>query len=488
MNSDFANLILEVSDILHENPLLHGWNLTGVSFYFSELPFYVLGTALFGVDTNAYIFAAALMYILVFLLGWQLCRFGRTEICFSEAVIYLAAAGMPGLLLLSYLRGHSGAVIYLFLLLWICSRYEALAAKGRQKGYFILVVTLTAMGIMSDMLLMILLVLPVLTYAALLMKNRTAADRWKDLGLACFFGSLAGIGLDKLFFFLGGAGKNSFFQTRKFLDLSLWYEKTGLLLDSICNLFRCEVSKAAIFSLDTVQYAIAAVVMIASLFLIIKTVQSCWRGQPHDSISAILCLGIVFLLLVCFATDIFTSEDSARYIAYLPVACAVILIRTLRPVFTRHKLPVMIAALAMIALCFVPVKWERAVTPQDRLALFLEEQGLTSGYSDFWNASHVTVASNERVKIRAVRVRAKELNAPESLEMQNWFAKTAWYTDNTANFIVLGDYTYLNINEANIVKLCGAPQKRIPFENYVILVYDKNLADDVVILSETAAF
>ena len=39
LNSDHANQVLQAADILSGNILLKGWNLTGVSFYLSELPF-----------------------------------------------------------------------------------------------------------------------------------------------------------------------------------------------------------------------------------------------------------------------------------------------------------------------------------------------------------------------------------------------------------------------------------------------------------------
>ena len=41
-NSDMANVLLAASDMLHGNLLLHGWYLTDVSFYTTEVPQYAL--------------------------------------------------------------------------------------------------------------------------------------------------------------------------------------------------------------------------------------------------------------------------------------------------------------------------------------------------------------------------------------------------------------------------------------------------------------
>src|SRR6516225_1456643 len=42
LNSDSANILLMARDMLHGNPLLHGWYMSDVSFYPTELPQYAL--------------------------------------------------------------------------------------------------------------------------------------------------------------------------------------------------------------------------------------------------------------------------------------------------------------------------------------------------------------------------------------------------------------------------------------------------------------
>ena len=64
-NSDQANVLLVASDMLHGNLLLHGWYLTDVSFYTTELPQYALLEIFFGVHANTAHIAAAMTYTLV---------------------------------------------------------------------------------------------------------------------------------------------------------------------------------------------------------------------------------------------------------------------------------------------------------------------------------------------------------------------------------------------------------------------------------------
>ena len=51
-NSDQANVLLEASDMLHGNVLLHGWYKADVSFYTTELPQYALLEIIFGVHAQ----------------------------------------------------------------------------------------------------------------------------------------------------------------------------------------------------------------------------------------------------------------------------------------------------------------------------------------------------------------------------------------------------------------------------------------------------
>ena len=63
MNSDSACMMLEARDILSGNIFLSDWNLTGISFITTDLPWYILGTAVFGVGLNAFRLSVFLMYI-----------------------------------------------------------------------------------------------------------------------------------------------------------------------------------------------------------------------------------------------------------------------------------------------------------------------------------------------------------------------------------------------------------------------------------------
>ncbi len=124
-NSDEANVLLVASDMLHGNLLLHGWYLTDVSFYTTEVPQYALLEIFFGVHPDTAHIAAAMTYTLAVVLAVLLARGGFTS---RAAVIrLLIAAGIilapqlgPGVTALILTIGHIGTavpVLLIFLLL-----------------------------------------------------------------------------------------------------------------------------------------------------------------------------------------------------------------------------------------------------------------------------------------------------------------------------------------------------------------------------------
>src|SRR5580658_51926 len=88
--SDGASQALQAWAMLHGNLLLHGWSLSDVSFYTTELPEYMLVELIRGLTPDVVHIAAALTYTLLVLLSGLLAkgtatgREGRSEEHTSE--------------------------------------------------------------------------------------------------------------------------------------------------------------------------------------------------------------------------------------------------------------------------------------------------------------------------------------------------------------------------------------------------------------------
>ena len=74
LNSDSANILLMAHDLLDGHLLLHGWHMSDVSFYPTELPQYAMLEGLLGLHADTAHIAAAMTYTLAVLFAVLLAR------------------------------------------------------------------------------------------------------------------------------------------------------------------------------------------------------------------------------------------------------------------------------------------------------------------------------------------------------------------------------------------------------------------------------
>src|SRR5580704_4300224 len=122
-NSDQANVLLQASDMLHGNLVLHGWYKADVSFYTTELPQYALLETIFGVHANTAHIAAAMTYTLAVLLAVLVARGGFTSraalirLLITAGILLAPQLGI-GVAALLLAVGHIGTAVPI-LLIWL---------------------------------------------------------------------------------------------------------------------------------------------------------------------------------------------------------------------------------------------------------------------------------------------------------------------------------------------------------------------------------
>ena len=136
VSSDGAGLVLQASDMLHGNLLLHGWWSTDVSFITTELPEYMAVTKVAGVRPEVVHICAALTYTLLVLLAAFVAR-GRARGPEGLVAALLAVGVMlapqpsgPTPVLLGS-PDHVGTAVPLLLLLLLLDRAPSLQTWAR---------------------------------------------------------------------------------------------------------------------------------------------------------------------------------------------------------------------------------------------------------------------------------------------------------------------------------------------------------------------
>jgi hypothetical protein len=122
-DSDGASNVLQAWEMLHGNLLLHGWWLSDVSFYTTELPEYLLVELVHGMNTAVIDAAAAATYTLLVLLAALLAKGQATgtealaRAVIAAGVMLAPGAGVGAATLLSS-PDHIGTMVPL-LVIWL---------------------------------------------------------------------------------------------------------------------------------------------------------------------------------------------------------------------------------------------------------------------------------------------------------------------------------------------------------------------------------
>lgn len=492
INSDYANLVLEASDIISGNPFLSGWNLTGISFYTTDILFFIIGTLIFGKSIYSYYAAVILMYALLFA-GSMLLISEKSKLRWEDLLILLAVGGFPSVYACDVLRAHTAVHAYLFLSLICMSKVLSSDNNKKTVIYSVIYTLLVILGICGDSVMLVTLLVPVILYNILkFIFNRF--DNIKKRLLICSLtisGAVLGKILDIILMSTGSTNKNTFLDGKVFMNFDGMRDKFRIYISSILGMTDSYFLGQPLLSINTLWFFLRLILVAVTFLVIIKTIVMFVKGKRHDEINTVLSIGFILMSVLFVITDIAADVFSARYIGYFPLLSAVLVIRDFKTygyydewyIGKKFRFSA-IAAIFAAVICvsrFQYVSFIPPEQPQDKLAVFLEENGLKNGYAKFWNASHVTVSSNDKVKVRAVIY-----DGNTHLAQFLWFCKDDWYKPEFANFIVIenGDENgdVFGITEASVKKSVGIPKRVLTFENYKIYVYSQNISDRIVYL------
>src|SRR3984885_3980049 len=185
VNSDSANILLMSWNMLHGNVLLHGWYLSDVSFYPTELPQYAMLEGLLGLHADIAHIAAAMPYTLVLIFAVLLAR-GRVRgraawprMALTGTLMVAPQLGV-GVFVLLLSVGHIGTAVPL-MLTWLVIDWAA----ARPRWFIPVVVGLLLTWVLvADPLVLVVGIVPLVAVCALRVLHAVWSARPPDRGAA----------------------------------------------------------------------------------------------------------------------------------------------------------------------------------------------------------------------------------------------------------------------------------------------------------------
>jgi hypothetical protein len=478
VKGDAANNALQAWSMFHGNPLMHGWWLTDVSFYTTELPEFLFVELVAGLRPEVAHISAALTYTLLVVFAALVAR-GRSRGAEGTVRALLAAgimlAPMPGetawTLLLT--PNHTGTGVPLLLLLLLIDlaprRWYTAVAAG----------VLLALALVGDPLILVVGAAPVvvvcLARAGLALLHRRVLAY--ELALACA-AALAVPAADAATRFIGALGGFTVSKNPATLvQPSVLPKNVPMTIRSFLSLFGADVAGARGTLNETFAFIhlAGAVLVLAALVLGIWRLARTlgWRGPSAaaDLVADVLVVAIIANVAAYFLFYQIKNVDQAHEIAPVFGLGAALAGRLLGgPLLRARLVPALAAGLVCYAVMLGFAASGRQAPPDNAaVTAWLEQHGLRSGIAPYWQASTVTLDSGGAITMGSVKPAGDRLSPWHwNADMRNFNASR-----HTANFLltIAGG----GVTPAQARAAFGPPARVYHFEDYTIMVWHKNL-------------
>jgi hypothetical protein len=533
VNSDGAGLVLQASDMLHGNLLLHGWWATDVSFITTELPEYMAVTKVAGIRPEVVHICAGLTYTLLVLLAAFVAR-GRARGSQGLVAALLAAGVMlapqpsgPTTVLLGS-PDHVGTAVPLLLLLLLLDRVPSPQSWSHwyiPVGTGVCTVTLLTLTIVGDPLAEVAGVAP-LALACLLRsariiilriaRARRAASRtdngrlpapgdtsWFAVASSVLLAAAAAAAVPLAQAVNSLITRHGGYQLGPArYHLMPWHvivHDAPMVWQSFLVLFGADyagVTGRGNVAFAFVHLAGVAVVIVAVAFAAWRLVWPARAARVGDLVADVLVLGVLVNVAAYFAgvqyTNIYSAHEIGPVVAFGAALAGRMLsgplLRVrLAPREPRHGLSprftwlpwprqVLLTVLAVGLACYAALLGIAAAVPQASaenasLAVWLDQHHLDSGLASYWEASSVAVGSRGKVTMLAIGIHGSERRlAPDYWETDVQLGNPATHT---ANFVVAGPDKLVPVKLA--LKMFGHPARTYHYQAYTVMVWNKNL-------------
>jgi hypothetical protein len=503
VGSDGASQALQAWDLLHGNVLLHGWWVTDVSFYTTEIPQYAAIELVHGLSANVMHLAGAMTYTLLVLTAACLARGRATGAAgvsraLLTAGIMLAPQLGAGTQTLVLSPDHTGTSVPV-LIIWL------LIDRGQERWYAPALVWLgLAWTAVADAMTLFIAIIPLAGVCACRVAQGALRDRDvrrrarthraprntgplpprryelallaaavlaipTELAATALIRAAGGWQVHGLATSLGGPGR---------LEGNTRLAGQGLLLLFGANVLGAGSALAVTFA---IIHLVGVALAIAALVAVFRRLAP--RAGRAGLIESVLLAGIAVdlagYLVAVQAVNIFSTREIAPVLPFAAVlAGRVFGDRLIGGGGPRRALRYgLCGVLALYAAMLGYAAAQPPAAPQyANLAVWLRARHLTNGLSGYHQANIVTLESGGLVTLRAVAPTARG-----RVRAYAWNASLRWFdpSGHAADFLVLTAPKLPDaaggsgITVAQAVATFGRPAQRYRYHAYTILIWPR---------------
>jgi hypothetical protein len=517
VSSDGAGNVLQARAILHGNLLLHGWRVSDVSFYTTELPQYALIESVLGLSAQVVHVGAAITYTVLVLLAALLARgvdcavplrggsvppdppgrparegmakgSARGRVGWARALLAAGIMVAPQLsatqiVLLS--PDHTGTAVPVLVTWLIIDRVTPDRWKAARWAVPLVVFVLLTLTMIADSIVLITCIAPLVLVVlirscpGLIRRGQRRASRWYELSLAGAAAAAGGLGsaAPRIIHALGGYQQAPVESDTTLIAVrhQAWVTFQAVLELFGANMYGVRPVIEVVFAW---LHLAGAILVICALILALGRL---YRLQ--DLVVSVFAVAIV----VNLGTYMFSSHAldilGAREIAAVLPLGAVLAGRMLaEPLLTAAQRSGtskfwLLPALAVAAVGYLgPLAYNATQRPapmtNQRLADWLVAHKLTDGLASYWQANSTTLASGGRVQVSGVTVGPGDEFVPYEWETDDAAYSPSRYD---ATFLVADGPAQLAGARSAALRTFGPPRRTYRYDGYTIMVWDANL-------------
>jgi hypothetical protein len=483
--ADDATGVLEADAFLHGNYLLHGWTVSNVSFYTTDLPFYIIGVFFRGVHFSLLHGVPVAIYTLTLALAVWLAGRGRRHrrSAWLGMAVTFVLMGLPSGVLAHQVFSAYVRVGTTLLILASWSVLDIAPGRAVSWGRYALFMLALTLAIAGDKFALWIAATPtIIVCARRILKAEDGDGPNKAILLGtCFCAIVASGVLSKLIKTAGGFTEVPFVFS--IVPINIFLKNLLYLTEGVLELYRANFFGRVLNGATACRlFGLLGLGFVAySTYCAFRARRTPGAGEEcrADFLGEILSVAIVINLAAYVlghkAIDLMTT----RYLLPSFIFGAVLAGR-----FGMERaggVPLLYPGIAVLAIFYVALFGKGLLSPPAadpqgfaNLAEWLHNKNLIYGYGTYWASSITTVASENRVKVRAVTVDG------DQIKPKLWMSDRRWYRDTPAHFLVFwtshdGDDDLYTIKFQTATGVFGPPSEISSVGKFTVLIWDKDI-------------